>query len=258
LPIDLGAPANSASIYALDIDVSPAGDPDVLALAGFSDNTAGTYFLRGPQTAPVPPPVLGKEVDAKPVSGVVLIKLPGGHSADATASAVTKGQGFVPLSQARQLPVGTQVDARLGSLQLVAAATQSRKTQTAVLGGALFAVAQAGSGKDKGIATFSLLEDVFSGSPSQKSCSGHAGDGPAARIAISRRVLQTLRAKASGKFRTRGRYSAATVRGTQWDTTDRCDGTLTVVHRGTVRVTDFRRRVTVAVHAGKSYLARAR
>jgi hypothetical protein len=60
-----------------------------------------------------------------------------------------------------------------------------------------------------------------------------------------------------GRFRTRGRYSASTVRGTGWDTSDRCDGTLTVVHRGTVLVSDFARRVTVAVHAGHRYLARA-
>ena len=61
----------------------------------------------------------------------------------------------------------------------------------------------------------------------------------------------------SGRFRTRGRYSAGTVRGTIWDTIDRCDGTLTIVHRGTVDVTDFRTRKTVAVHAGHQFLASA-
>jgi hypothetical protein len=66
-----------------------------------------------------------------------------------------------------------------------------------------------------------------------------------------------LHANAQGRFGTRGRYSAATVRGTVWDTVDRCDGTLTVVRRGTVLVTDFVRHVTVAVRAGQSYLASA-
>ena len=47
------------------------------------------------------------------------------------------------------------------------------------------------------------------------------------------------------------------VRGTIWDTTDRCDGTLTAVRHGTVYVTDFGRRKTIAVHAGHSYLAKA-
>jgi len=48
------------------------------------------------------------------------------------------------------------------------------------------------------------------------------------------------------------------VRGTLWLTADRCDGTLTRVTRGRVAVHDFRRRRTVLVRAGKSYLARAR
>ena len=74
---------------------------------------------------------------------------------------------------------------------------------------------------------------------------------------MSRRVLQSFHSSGHGSFRTRGRYAAGTVRGTVWDTVDRCDGTLIEVHRGTVRVTDFVRRVTIRVHAGHSYLARA-
>jgi hypothetical protein len=42
-----------------------------------------------------------------------------------------------------------------------------------------------------------------------------------------------------------------------WDTVDRCDGTLTVVHRGTVNVFDFGRRKTIVVHAHHQYLAKA-
>jgi hypothetical protein len=38
---------------------------------------------------------------------------------------------------------------------------------------------------------------------------------------------------------------------------DRCDGTLTSVRRGTVAVRDFRRRKTIVLTGGKSYLARA-
>ncbi len=61
-----------------------------------------------------------------------------------------------------------------------------------------------------------------------------------------------------GSFRTRGHYGAATVTGTYWYTEDRCDGTLVRVTRGTVKVSDFVRKRTVAVHAGHSYLARAK
>jgi hypothetical protein len=71
------------------------------------------------------------------------------------------------------------------------------------------------------------------------------------------KTLQLLHASAKGKFRTSGRYSAATVRGTKWTIADRCDGTLTrdIVH--SVVVTDFVRHKTIVLHAGQSYLARA-
>ena len=74
---------------------------------------------------------------------------------------------------------------------------------------------------------------------------------------MSRRAVRRVRASAKGRFRTRGRYSAATVRGTIWTTTDRCDGTLTKVTRGRVAVRDIRRKRTIALRAGKRYLARA-
>ena len=76
----------------------------------------------------------------------------------------------------------------------------------------------------------------------------------ASHTPLSNRVLQTLRASAHGSFRTKGRYSAATVRGTVWDTIDRCDGTLTIVYSGMVLVTDSVTHQTIAVHAGHSYL----
>ena len=61
-----------------------------------------------------------------------------------------------------------------------------------------------------------------------------------------------------GNFRTRGGSSVTTVRGTAWYVEDRCDGTLTRVRDGRVSVYDRARRVTVIVHAGHSYLARAK
>ena len=59
-----------------------------------------------------------------------------------------------------------------------------------------------------------------------------------------------------GKFRTKGQFSSATVRGTRWVVIDRCDGTLTRVVRGSVTVRDVVRKKTVVVRAGKQYLAR--
>ena len=70
-------------------------------------------------------------------------------------------------------------------------------------------------------------------------------------------MLGKLWGSGKGKFRTNGKYSSATVRGTIWLVQDRCDGTLTTVKRGTVSVRDIKRKKTVSVKAGHSYLARA-
>jgi hypothetical protein len=58
-----------------------------------------------------------------------------------------------------------------------------------------------------------------------------------------------------GKFRTKGRYSSATVRGTNWLTSDRCAGTFTRVKKGVVEVRDFPKRRTLRLPAPRTYLA---
>jgi hypothetical protein len=236
-------------------------------------NSAGTVtssdevFTTG--KAPSPGlPTLGKTANVTPISGLVFVKLPGsGHSARSARldGRLVKGQGFIPLTQARQVPVGSEIDSRRGTLQIVAASPKQRHTQQARLSGGVFSVGQATTGRDKGLATFTLKENAFPGAPSYASCSvakkAHlAGTGtPGAQAAkLSPKVLQTLSASDNhGSFRTKGRYSAATVRGTQWVTEDRCDGTLTKVKRGKVSVLDFHTRTTITLHAGQSFLAKA-
>ncbi len=233
-----------------------------------ADNGGGTTpgpdqtFMTAADPAPKAPG-LGKTENVTPISGIVFVKLPPGKSL--AADAFVKGSGFLPLTEARQIPIGSQVDSRLGRLKVIAAAASSQhigKTQSATLGGGLFNLTQSKSGIVKGLTTFSLLEGDFPGAPTYASCPGRAAPdafGPTAFAAVSRRVLQTLHASDShGRFRTRGRYSAGTVRGTVWDTVDRCDGTLTIVKRGIVDVTDFRLRKTIRVRAGHRYLALAK
>jgi hypothetical protein len=81
--------------------------------------------------------------------------------------------------------------------------------------------------------------------------------GARGAVPAQRRIIRRLRGRARGRYRVPGRHSAATIRGTTFSVTDRCDGTLTRVFSGVVRVRDFRRRRTITVRAGKSYLARA-
>jgi hypothetical protein len=76
-----------------------------------------------------------------------------------------------------------------------------------------------------------------------------------ARKRRSRKVVARLWGDGKGRFRTSGRHSAATVKGTKWLVVERCDGTLTQVARGVVAVNDFRRHRTILVRAGKRYLA---
>jgi hypothetical protein len=80
---------------------------------------------------------------------------------------------------------------------------------------------------------------------------GVAADPPVRR-------LVTRTDKRRGKSRVRGRYSIAADYGTAWLTEDRCEGTLTRVESGAVRVHDLVRDRFVTVRAGGSYLARAR
>jgi hypothetical protein len=251
-PIDMGAPQGASSIYALDGDVSPAGDPEALALTRLASGATGTYWARGPQVAP---PVLGQAVDAAVVSGTVLVKLPPGAKASA---ALVKGSGFMPLTQARQIPVGSQIDARRGVLRLVTASTRAGITFSGDFDGAVFSVAQGKSRSALGLTTLSLLDGV-AGAPSYRACA-RIGKNEDAAVARARpRVLQQLQATASGRFRTSGRFASATVRGTAWGTLDQCDGTLTIVRRGAVLVTDFtQHNKTILVRAGHSYLAKAR
>jgi hypothetical protein len=90
-------------------------------------------------------------------------------------------------------------------------------------------------------------------------CGAVAGSAKVSAAANRRHVVRSLWGRDDhGRFRTHGRRSIATVRGTVWVTVDRCDGTLTRVKRGSVTVRDLGRRRTVLLHAGEHYLAHAR
>ena len=158
----------------------------------------------------------------------------------------TRIRRFVPLKDVLNVPVSSRVDARRAEVALTSA--RGRRRQSATFGAGIFQVLQGRRGRG-------LTEVVMKGGSFGSCRRARRGASTAQR---SRRVIRRLRGRARGRFRTRGRYSAATVRGTNYEVIDRCDGTLTRVTSGTVVVRDFRRRRTIRVRAGKSYLARAR
>jgi hypothetical protein len=194
-----------------------------------------------PKPIGLPAPVIGETVNATPVKGTVLVALPAVQRGKATVSR----RKFVRLEQAQQVPVGSVFDTKRGTVRLQTAAnTSSTATQTGTFNGGLFQTRQS--------KTNPLTELRLTGG-GLNACSKLPRGGAASARRRGRRLFSSVR----GRFRTRGRNSAATVRGTKWLTTDTCSGTLTVVRQGVVVVRDFTKRRTVVVRKGNRYFARA-
>jgi hypothetical protein len=238
-PVDI---VRSDDIFNTQVSVAPDGQ-------GFAVwDGGGGGANREVRVAPVaagPVPVIAKTVAAQPVSGKVYVSVPAGSAFASLSVPGIKGRRFVALTAARELPVGSILDTRRGTMRLAAASTRPGQVFSGTFSGGVFQALQSRSG----LTTLPLKGSSF------RSCT--ARTGRRASAALSRRVIRRMRANASGRFRTRGRYSAATVRGTIWETIDRCDGTLTKVKRGVVVVRDNRKRRNITLRAGKSYLARA-
>jgi hypothetical protein len=80
--------------------------------------------------------------------------------------------------------------------------------------------------------------------------------GKAAAAQSKKAKKRKLWGDGKGAFRTSGKYSAATVRGTKWLVEDSCAGTLTRVTSGVVSVR-YRGKDRL-VRAGKRFLAKPR
>jgi hypothetical protein len=216
------------------------------------------------QSAAVDPPVYGRRFNVEPIKGDVFVSVPPGTaraSAKARASITVpgiKGRDFIPLREARQVPVGSLLDTRKGTVRLQSARNKNGATQASEFVGGVFQVLQSGKTSAKGLTELRLKGASFrSCGRTGKRTKGKKSDLNANAARRSKRRIRRLRGNGKGRFRTRGRYSSATVRGTIWTVTDRCDGTLTKVSRGRVAVRDLRKRKTKTLRAGKSYLARA-
>ena len=190
----------------------------------------------------LPPPAGGKTVIVNPGRGRLRVRRPASPS-------------FVPLAGPASLPVGSVVDARAGQAQLVTAAGADGGLQSGNFRGSKFEVRQSAGGK--GMTTLVLRGGDFGACRREARRARRAGVLAGASY-IRRDPVRSLWGRdRRGHFRTFGRHSQATVRGTRWLTADRCDGTLTRVTEGAVSVRDRARHRTVLVRAGHSYLARA-
>jgi hypothetical protein len=188
---------------------------------GYADNL-GLTLSTGPA------PVFHKTVVAGRVSGTIRFRKPGAKT-------------FVRLGAADQaLPLGSTVDTTHGVMELSSAPRAGAPAQTSRFYAGRFKVTQPGR-----VTQLALT---------QKLASCHRASAAAAKKKKPR--TRKLWGNGKGSFRVRGRYSAATVRGTKWVVQDSCAGTLTRVVRGVVRVRDSVRHKTIVLRAGKRYLAR--
>ncbi|HEV7772466.1 MAG TPA: hypothetical protein VGO48_04135 [Conexibacter sp.] len=210
----------------------------------------------------ISPPVLGKSVVAKPRSGKVLVRLAG-------------TQRFVPLESIANLPMGSELDAGDGSVVVFFATSPTGKRAKAISTGGRFIVDQPAEydlGQRPGELTLSgpmlgcgasQRTQVRDASAAVAPAVAAAASGVRAHASGRAKHGRRLKVRARGRIRTRGRYGAATVRGTRWTTVDRCashprPGTLVVVSKGLVAVRSFVLGKTVLVPAGARFLAPAR
>jgi hypothetical protein len=191
--------------------------PGVRLATGVAVLAAAIGVVLGSAGAAQEPPVpeRGVTVVLEPVSGRVLVQPKGVEAAR-------------PLQAAERLPVGTTVEATHGEVRVTVARNDRGDTWSAVFSEGGFIVRQPATGTP--VTTLRLtgprLRDV---------CRRERATASATR----RKSVRKLWGDGRGRFRTRGRYSAATVRGTRWLTADRCDGTVTRVVRGSVAVEDL-------------------
>ena len=177
-------------------------------------------------TPTLPAPVAGQTVNVTPVSGTVRVKERGSNR-------------YVTLRAGDQIPVGSSVDTRDGRVTLETAGGGK-----ADFFDGLFRISQGRGARP--LTTLTLTEPL--------DCRRAARASGAAKKPKSRKLWGS----GTGRFRTQGSYSAATIRGTRWLVTDRCTSTTTRVTQGVVTVRDLEKRKNVIVRAPRSYTARQR
>ena len=205
---------------------------------GYADNVSLTLSTTPCPAAPAPPlppptpPQPGVSGNAEPSRGRVFVKQPGSNT-------------FQELRDARSIPVGSEIDTEKGEVELTTAANSAGATQIGKFSAGKFVMSQT-----RGRAPYTDL--TLAGTRLDK-CP-RTGTQASAAATRSRRLWGNAR----GRFRTRGRYATATIRGTRWQVRDTCTSTMVQARTGVVTVRDLVKRRNIRLKAPKRYTARAR
>jgi hypothetical protein len=168
------------------------------------------------------------------------VKLPGSNT-------------FVPLDQLRSLPKGTIVDVTGAAAISLSDPSGNRAVFTGLIAG----------GPSDGVPSDFAFQGVKKGFVQLALTGGNFRSSSSAHRKLSvleaaKKPVRRLWGSGKGKFTTKGKYAAATVRGTIWLVADYTDHSLVTVKRGLVAVQNLVTKKTTLVPAGHSIIVNAK
>jgi hypothetical protein len=179
-----------------------------------------------PGTAALPPPVERVSADVIPYLGTVLVN----------------GK---PLLIGEQIPFGATIDTTGGTGVLDT--VLNGQEQSMQFAGGVFQLTQPANG---------LTVLTLQGGDDAR-CGTTGATKKITRQLLNAKTLRSLWGNGHGQFQVKGRYAAATVRGTIFHVVDRCDGTYVKVRRGVVSITDLKTAKSVTRTVGQHFLVLA-
>jgi hypothetical protein len=232
-----GAQGNTDGVVTtLSFPAPPSSDPDTDG-DGVPDSSDACPTDPGPASnngcpedpRQIEPPVALDSVNIGVVDGVILIKRPG--DAD-----------FIPLEGTAHIPLGTIIDARNGTVEIVSAKDFTGGTRVARFWDGVFEVQQ----EEKGEGLITVLELV-----------PKFGCGKKSGITGRKKGGNGLwGSESGGGHKTKGNKGSGATRGTIWFVGDTCNGkTIGRVTEGKIKFRDFKKKKTITLKPGDKYVA---
>jgi hypothetical protein len=246
----LSIPAGSPAVDIVSPCVAPIDQRDFARVTTiFQACDAGAYEATPnsgpitPQQTPTPTPTATPSPTPTPTPGAIAAPVPQKSASGTGLGVKVKAPGgkYVALDPSRPIPDGSEIDTTAGRITLIVQLKKGGPLERATFSDGIFKLGLGAKTTD-----LTLIQPLAK-------CPKKSG-----QAAAKKPKTRKLWGDGSGHFRTRGQYSAATIRGTRYLVQDSCAGTLTRVLKGVVSVRDNVKRKTIVLRAGKSYLAKPR